>query len=135
MKVRCGVDIEQVANVQKLLESSPHARERLFTDRELQYCNQMADPLKHLTGRFSAKEALFKVIGSPWPGMSWKQAEVQVDKLGIPSFRFKKELATVLQNMGLLSLSLSISYTDGFALAFVTLLSAHQAEVEAHKCS
>ena len=134
MEVRCGVDIEHMANVRLLLESSPHAAERFFTDGELQYCNQMADPHKHLTGRFSAKEALFKVIGRPWPGMNWKQAEVQVDAQRAPSFRFEKELATVLQNMGLISISLSISYSHGFALAFVTLLFAPQTAVEVHKC-
>ncbi len=133
MEVRCGVDIEHVANVRQLLECSPHARERLCTECELQYCNQRVDPLKHLTGRFTAKEALFKVIGRPWLGMNWKQAEVQVDEQGSPSFRFEKELATVLHDMGFLSLSLSISYTHGFALAFITLLSAPQIAKEVHK--
>ena len=61
---------------------------RVFTDGEIAYCTQRRNPVPHLAGRFAAKEAAMKALGTGHSrGVLWKDIEV-VRGGGPPRLRF-----------------------------------------------
>ena len=69
-------------------------------------------------GRFAAKEALVKALGSP-VGLSWHDAEVLVDSSGAPSFQLRGAAAEKARRQGIDAIHLSLSHDGGMAIAFV----------------
>src|ERR671923_12062 len=68
-----GIDLIEIARVERALERRPRLAERLFTQGELTYARDRARPARHLAARFAAKEAVIKALGRPVPP---KQIEV-----------------------------------------------------------
>ena len=77
-----GVDIVEIERIRDLITRAPRAAQRLFTQRELDYCMQRASCYSHLAGRFAAKEAVAKALGS---SLSWQDVEVINDDSGKPT--------------------------------------------------
>ena len=56
---------------------------RVFTEQEIAYCKRRRDPVPHLAGRFAAKEAAMKALGTGHSqGVLWK--DIEVVRLGGP---------------------------------------------------
>jgi holo-[acyl-carrier protein] synthase len=58
-----GIDVIEIARVERALERRPKLRSRLFTEGELAYADVRARPGRHLAARFAAKEAVIKALG------------------------------------------------------------------------
>lgn len=67
MPVGVGIDLIEIARVERALERRPRLAERLFTTGELEYARDRARPGRHLAARFAAKEAVIKALGRPLP--------------------------------------------------------------------
>jgi len=67
MPVGVGIDLIEIARVERALERRPRLAERLFTAGELEYAGDRARPGRHLAARFAAKEAVIKALGRPLP--------------------------------------------------------------------
>lgn len=91
---------------------------RVFTQTELNYCLGRKREIEHLAGRFAAKEAVLKMLGTGWKnGIKWTDIEVQNLPSGQPKVRLAgrcRELADA-QNIALILLS--ISHTETHAIA------------------
>ena len=62
-----------------------HFLNRLFTQREQDYCYKFQDPSPHFAGRFSAKEAIAKAFGTGFGiHLSWHDIEIPNDENGKP---------------------------------------------------
>ena len=59
-----GIDLLEIARLERALERRPRLAERLFSERELEFCRARARPAKHLAARFCAKEAAVKALGT-----------------------------------------------------------------------
>jgi holo-[acyl-carrier protein] synthase len=69
-----GLDLLEIARLERALERRPRLAERLFTDGERAYAAARARPGQHLAARFCAKEAVAKALGlEAW---SWRDIEV-----------------------------------------------------------
>ena len=69
-----GIDLLEIARLERALERRPRLAERLFTDGERAYAAGRARPGQHLAARFCAKEAVAKALGlEAW---SWRDIEV-----------------------------------------------------------
>jgi holo-[acyl-carrier protein] synthase len=69
-----GIDLLEIARLERALERRPRLAERLFTDGERDYAAAHARPGQHLAARFCAKEAVAKALGlEAW---SWRDIEV-----------------------------------------------------------
>jgi len=115
--IRLGVDIVQVSRLEKALTSWPRLAERVFTAGERIYAAERARPSEHLAGRFAAKEATFKALGSGWPQVPWTDIEV-VSNGGAPKLKLSgkaRELA------GEVAPALTISHDGGIAIAAVVI--------------
>ena len=64
MPTGIGIDVIEIARVERALERRPRLRERLFTASELAYADERARPGRHLAARFAAKEAVIKALGA-----------------------------------------------------------------------
>jgi holo-[acyl-carrier protein] synthase len=113
-----GIDIVDVARLERLLARWPRMAGRLFTDAELSYSSGRHRPAQHLAARFAAKEATFKALGSGWPAVAWHDVEVVPTDRG-PRLALRgraAELAGGAQGM------VSLSHDGGMAIAQVLLV-------------
>lgn len=70
-----GIDLIEVARIERALDRYPRLAGRLFTEGELDYAETKARPGRHLAARFAAKEAVVKALRLG-PGTSLKEIEV-----------------------------------------------------------
>ena len=76
MIVGIGIDLVKIERIDKA-SRGPGFLERVFTEREREYCSRQKYPAQHFAGRFAAKEAVLKAIGTGWSaGIRWTDMEV-----------------------------------------------------------
>lgn len=91
---------------------------RIFTPAELAYCQPRKRCLEHLAGRFAAKEAVMKVLGTGWRGgIAWTDIEVSNDPLGRPEVRLSGRCGELADEMGLDRILISITHIETHAVA------------------
>jgi holo-[acyl-carrier protein] synthase len=95
---------------------------RVFTDGEIAYCTRRRNPVPHLAGRFAAKEAAMKALGTGHSrGVLWKDIEV-VRFSGPPQLRLHGGAAVRADRLRVRSSLLTITHSDALAMAQVILL-------------
>ncbi len=115
-----GVDLVEIRRVGELIERyGERFLERVFTAREIAYCSRKKGNYESFAGRFAAKEALFKAVGSGLSdGMRWQDVEVGNDARGKPHVRLSGRTAELLEGK---TVHLSISHSRHHALAMVVV--------------
>ncbi len=115
-----GIDLVEVARVTQMVERhGDHLLERVFTADELAYCRTSQKRLyEHLAGRFAAKEAILKALGTGWSGgIRWTDMQVVRGQRGEPGVCLTGRCLEVAQSMGVCQWHLSISHIESFAMA------------------
>src|ERR1700722_18714965 len=81
-----GNDIIEIERVRQSIERhGQHFLNRLFTQREQDYCYRFKDPVPHFAGRFAAKEAIVKALGTGiGNAIAWHEVEILNDEEGKP---------------------------------------------------
>ena len=113
MIVGVGVDVVEVARLQRALARTPRLAGRLFTDGE-----QALTRSDSLAARFAAKEAVAKALGAPG-GLRWRDAEVISDPGGRPRLVLHGGVAEEAAAQGITAWHLSLSHDAGLATAVV----------------
>ncbi|HEX7085664.1 MAG TPA: holo-ACP synthase [Vicinamibacterales bacterium] len=121
--VGLGLDATEIARIADTLQRyGERFLERVFTPREIAYCMRRRNPAPHLAGRFAAKEAGMKAIGTGHSqGVLWRDVEV-VRAGGPPQLHFHNEAARHFARLGATRALLTITHTDDLALAHVILV-------------
>ena len=121
MIVGLGVDITEVARIQSAIETSGERfLRRIYTPAERAYCEQFKNKYERFAGRFAAKEAAMKALGTGWRrGVRWVDFEVVREAGGRPTISLHGEAAKIAQQAGVQRVSLSITHTAAQALAQV----------------
>jgi holo-[acyl-carrier protein] synthase len=115
-----ATDIERVADA--IGRYGERFVRRIFTEQEAAYCTRRRDPAIHFAGRFAAKEAGMKALGTGHSqGVLWRDVEV-VRIGGPPELRFHGGAARRFEAMGGRSSFLTITHSDTIAMAQVLLL-------------
>lgn len=114
-----GVDIIECDRVRRSVERYGEIfLNRILTDSEQQYVARKKDPVPHIAGRFAAKEAILKTIGTGWRGkIAWCDMEVLNDELGQPVVTLTGETARQAERRGIKRVLVSISHTKVHAIA------------------
>ena len=121
IETRVGTDIVEVSRINKLSEEHGHSFfKHVFTDLELSWCQERKIPGMHLAGRFAAKEAVTKALGTGLSsGVFFKDIGVENDKYGKPSIVLtggaKLRLKNILPKNHKANINLTI--TDDFPWA------------------
>ena len=121
--VGIGTDIVECLRIARMIEQHGELfLTRVYTPREIRYCQQRRRALDHFAARWAGKEAIFKAFGSAWrPGLEWTDLEIRTDEVGKPVVHLcgaAKELALQLHVADvLLSLSHCRAYATAYALA------------------
>ncbi|MCK6619374.1 MAG: holo-ACP synthase [Calditrichaceae bacterium] len=115
-----GVDITQVERIQELIQRHEERfLKRVFTAREIAYCQPKAIRAQCFAGRFAVKEAVFKAAGTGLrTGMSWQDVEVINDELGRPSVYLHGATARLFEGK---RIHLSLSHEGTMAIAMVVV--------------
>jgi holo-[acyl-carrier protein] synthase len=119
--VGLGVDIAEVARVKAAIERHGETfLRRLYTRKEREYCERFKNKFERYAGRFAAKEAAMKALGTGWSrGVRWVDVEVVREKGGRPTIKLAGEAGNVAQRMGVKNIALSITHTAEQAFAQV----------------
>lgn len=114
-----GVDLVECHRIQQLAERyGRRFLERIFTKDELDYCLSRKRKWEHLAGRFAAKEAVLKVLGTGWAGqIAWTHIEIRNDTAGRPGVELSGYTNDLAQKLGVKEILVSISHTSDHAIA------------------
>ena len=112
-----GVDIVEIDRMREALRRHPRMKERIFSADERAYCESRNRPEVHYALRFAAKEAVLKALGTGFAGMSFQDVEVIRDGTGRPSPKLHGRAAEVAEEIGVVEMHLSLSYTHTTAVA------------------
>ena len=124
MKLTTGVDIIEIPRVRQVLERyGERFLERVYTSGEIAYCRGRPP---NLAARFAAKEATMKALGTGVRGVGWKDIEVVRQESGAPSIRLHGRAERRAERLGVREISLSLSHSEDYAVAFVVIQCQHQ---------
>ena len=122
MIVGIGIDIIEVARIQKQISRGDKFKERLFTPLEIAYCESKKNRQQNYAARFCAKEAFFKALGTGWrEGLGFKQVEVINDEKGKPEIRLHGKAQQLAADAGITNIQVSLTHLKEIASAIVTL--------------
>ena len=94
-----GTDIINIKRMEKLLKNSNSKfKNKIFSKKEIMYCEKKNNPSSFYAKRFAAKEALSKALGTGIrKGVNFKNIEIFNDRLGKPSITLKGSTARFLK--------------------------------------
>ncbi len=112
-----GNDIIEIERIRKSIDTyGLRLISRLFTTKEQDYCLKHKDPVPHFAGRFSAKEAIVKALGTGFgEHASWLDIEILNESSGKPSVYFSNALEKKLKGTSVL---ISISHCQLYVTTF-----------------
>jgi holo-[acyl-carrier protein] synthase len=120
-----GVDLVKVDRLARVLKRyGERFLKRVFTDREIAYCQSRAQQgVYQFAQRFAAKEAFSKAlgVGLRQGGIRWREVEVLPDPRGKPEIQVTGRAAQLCQAAGITGLHLSLTDEDHLAVAMVVL--------------
>jgi holo-[acyl-carrier protein] synthase len=120
MKLATGVDLIEIARIEEVIaRHGKHYLERVYTPAELEYCGKRAESL---AGRFAAKEAVAKALGSGIGAVTWKEIEVLGDEQNAPTLTLHGMAEQKAKELGLAIWSVSISHSQSHSVAFVVAI-------------
>jgi holo-[acyl-carrier protein] synthase len=118
-----GVDLAEVGRIRDAIgRYGDRFVRRIYTAGEIAYVERKANRFERYAGRFAAKEAGMKAIGTGWKrGVRWQDFEVSNLPSGRPTLRLHGEAARIAEKMGVKTISLSITHTSELGMAHVIL--------------
>lgn len=123
MIVGTGIDIVNIDRIERLITRwGTLFLGRVFTEREIVWCQRRARPPECFATRFAAKEAFLKAIG--WGlrhGIQWTDIEVENDPMGKPLLAFHRKAKGVLEACRIQKALITLSHDRPYAVAHVLL--------------
>lgn len=121
MIVGLGLDIAEIDRIEAAItRHGPPILERLYTSREVSYCESHKNKFERYAARFAAKEAAMKALGTGWKrGVRWRDIEVANAPSGKPSLLLTGVARQFADQLGVTNISLTITHSGNLALAQV----------------
>ena len=120
MKIATGVDLIEIDRIVEVIaRHGNHYLQRIYTPAELEQCGKRAESL---AGRFAAKEAVVKALGSGIGDITWKEIEILGDENNAPKLTLTGAAKQREDSLGLTSWSVSISHSQSHSVAFVVMM-------------
>ena len=116
-----GTDIVECVRIGRMVERHGEMfLTRVYTPREISYCQARKNATEHFSGRWAAKEAILKCLGTGWSkGINWTDLEVRNDFNGAPHVHIGGAARERAQQLHIGGFLLSISHCRAYATATV----------------
>jgi holo-[acyl-carrier protein] synthase len=114
-----GIDLVDCPRIEQMVQRHGNRFvERVFTAAERAYAEANKNEIEKLAGRFAAKEAILKLMGTGWRGkIAWTDIEVINNAAGQPEVTLSGEVKEIADSLGIKHISVSITHTANFAIA------------------
>jgi holo-[acyl-carrier protein] synthase len=111
MVIGIGIDIIEIDRIRESVEKfGDHFLNKIYTQKELDYCLKKKYKYQHLAARFAAKEAVYKALATGWDAdVSWQNIEISNEPNGMPVVTLQGKLKKFLSKGKELKISMSHS--------------------------
>lgn len=118
--VGIGTDIIECVRIAKMIERHGEIFiNRVYTQNEILYCSTRKAATQHYAGRWAAKEAVLKALGTGWAnGIKWTDIEVRNEPGGRPKILLSGIAAETAKELGIREVLISISHCRSHATAY-----------------
>src|SRR5260221_4815862 len=98
-----GTDITECRGIGQMIERHGELFiTRVYTPQEIQYCQSRKQATQHFAGRWAAKEAVLKAVGTGWRrGISWRDVEIRNQLGGKPIVALFRGVRDVAEELGI----------------------------------
>jgi len=119
-----GTDITECLRIARMIERHGDMFiNRVYTLDEIRYCQSRKQATEHFTGRWAAKEAVLKALGTGWRrGIAWRDIEIRNERSGQPAVALRGGAKEVVQQCSITKLLVSISHCRTHAIAYALAL-------------
>jgi len=115
VNIAVGIDIIEVSRIRKVFEKhGERFLQRVYTEREVWQCRGKAT---RLAGRFAAKEAISKALGTGLHGVAWREMEIVQLRSGRPTVTLHGNAKQRAELLGLSAFDVSIADLAEFSIA------------------
>lgn len=114
-----GIDLVDCPRIEEMVKRhGERFIKRVFTSAEQAYAEANKDKIEKLAGRFAAKEAVLKLMGTGWRGkIAWTDIEIVNNAAGQPEVTLSGEVKELAEKLGIEHVSVSITHTANFVIA------------------
>jgi holo-[acyl-carrier protein] synthase len=133
--VGIGTDIVECLRIGRMIEQHGELfLTRVFTDREIRYCQERKRATEHFAGRWAAKEAILKCLGTGWQrGIAWTDMEIRNDPTGRPIVHMCGAAKDIAQTLRIADILISISHCRAYATAYALALGQERSATDRPK--
>jgi len=119
-----GIDLVDFPRIEEMVnQHGERFLNRVFTAAEQAYAKANKNRIEKLAGRFAAKEAILKLMGTGWRGkIAWTDIEIVNNPVGQPEVTVCGEVERIAEELGIKHISVSITHTANFAIASAVAL-------------
>jgi len=119
-----GIDLVDCPRIEEMMKRHDERfADRVFTAKERAYAEANKNRIEKLAGRFAAKEAILKLMGTGWRGkIAWTDIEIVNNSAGKPEVTLSGEVKKLAERLRIKHISVSITHTANFAIASAVAL-------------
>jgi holo-[acyl-carrier protein] synthase len=125
-----GTDIIECPRIGKMIEQhGEFFLRRVYTPREIRYCQSRKHAIEHFAGRWAAKEAILKAMGTGWSkGIAWTDIEIRSGQGQRPEVMVGGVAKEVTRERQIGEILVSISHCRTYATAYAMALAREAAK-------
>lgn len=119
-----GIDLVDCPRIEQMVQRhGERFVKKVFTVAEQDYAEKNKNKIEKLAGRFAAKEAVLKLMGTGWRGkIAWTDIEITNNAAGQPEVTLDGEVKRIADELEIDHISVSITHTANFAIASAVAL-------------
>ena len=119
-----GIDLVDCPRIEQMMQRhGERFLKRVFTVSEQAYAEASRNTVEKLAGRFAAKEAILKLMGTGWRGkIAWTDIDITNNPVGQPEVTLSGQVKEIAEELGIGHISISITHTANFAIASAVAL-------------
>ena len=119
-----GTDIVDISRIKKIFNNNKKFKKRVFSLKEIKYCESKTDKIASYSKRFAAKEAFAKALGTGISkGISFNEISIINNKNGAPFIELLGKTKTIAKNITRKNNKIYLSLSDEkkYAIAMVVI--------------
>ena len=113
-----GTDIIEIERIKEAINRTVTFKQKVYSEKEIEHIERKKNPYASFAGRFAAKEAVAKAVGTGVRGFSLRDIEILNDNLGKPVVYLYNEIKEVAKGM---KIQISISHSREYAVSTVII--------------